>query len=303
MRRLVREAAGGSEYARHCCETAPMIDLEQFERRLRQPNAANRTDEDPLAELARLVGRTEDPYKSVFEPQTSRHAAEANEAPDFYEAEAWDEVERKNFEAEEGAEEALNGGVYSSIEASRPADRIPLHDDAGQHPFPFDDQADHWSYEDEAAASAGSDQESGYEHVYETEQRSRRPLYVMAAIIVAGVAGIGVSFALKGGSAPREIAMIKAADGPVKVEPEATAGADAPNQEASILNRTPQAAPVAVADATEQPVDLSHLPDRAPRRGDERRRRQRRCSALAVPGIRGISRTSRRARLRYRRRA
>ncbi len=34
----------------------PMIDLEQFERRLRQPNAANRRDEDPLAELARLVG-------------------------------------------------------------------------------------------------------------------------------------------------------------------------------------------------------------------------------------------------------
>lgn len=247
----------------------PMIDLEQFERRLRQPNTANRTDEDPLAELARLVGRTEDPYKSVFEPQTSRRVAEANEKHDFYEADVWDEAERENFEADAGAEEELSGGVYGSIEAAPQTDRLPQHDDAGLHPFQFDDQSGHWDYEDEAAANADSGQEaryeSGYEHGYETEQRSRRPLYVMAAIIVAGVAGIGISFALKGGSAPREIAMIKAADGPVKVEPEATAGADAPNQEASILNRTPQAAPVAVADATEQPVDLSRLPDRAPR--------------------------------------
>jgi len=247
----------------------PMIDLEQFERRLRQPNAASRTDEDPLAELARLVGRTEDPYKSVFEPQTSHRAAEASEKHDFYEADAWDEAERENFEAEVGAEEELSGGVYGSIEAAPHTDRLPQHEDAGLHPFQFDDQPEHWGFEDEAAAHAGpageARYEPGYEHGYETERRSRRPLYVMAAIIVAGVAGIGVSFALKGGSAPREIAMIKAADGPVKVEPEATAGADAPNQEASILNRTPQAAPVAVADATEQPVDLSRLPDRAPR--------------------------------------
>ena len=185
----------------------PMIDLEQFERRLRQPNAANRTDEDPLAKLARLVGTTEDPYKSVFEPQTSRRTTEANEKHDFYEADVWDEAERENFEADVGAEEELTGGVYGSIEAAPQTDRLPPHDDAGLHPFQFDDQSGHWDYEDEAAAHADSGQEaryeSGYEHGYETEQRSRRPLYVMAAIIFAGVAGIGISFALKGGSAPR----------------------------------------------------------------------------------------------------
>jgi hypothetical protein len=235
----------------------PMIDLEQFERRLRQPNAANRTDEDPLTELARLVGRADDPYKSVFEPQTSHGAAGASETHDYYEADAWDEAQQQNFDAEEGADEGLSGGVYGSIGTGPSADRVPSHDDAGLHAFASDDQSEHWGYEDEAEAPAGSG--------YELEQRSRRPLYVMAAIIVAGIAGIGVSFALKGGSAPHEIAMIKAADGPVKVEPEATAGADAPNQDASILNRTPQAAPVAVADATEQPVDLSHLPDHTPR--------------------------------------
>ncbi len=118
-----------------------------------------------------------------------------------------------------------------------------------------DQSEEHWRYEDEAPSGAG----------YESETRSRRPLYVMAAIIIAGIGGIGVSFALKGGSAPHEIAMIKAVDGPAKVQPETTAGADSPNQDASILNRIPQAAPVAVADATEQPLDLSQLPEHAAR--------------------------------------
>src|SRR5437870_2565800 len=40
----------------------PMIDLEEFERRLRKPLAANQGDDDPLAELARFVGEQEDPY-------------------------------------------------------------------------------------------------------------------------------------------------------------------------------------------------------------------------------------------------
>ncbi len=43
----------------------PMIDLDEFERRLRQPSAP-KTTEDPLAELARLVGQGKDPFRDVF---------------------------------------------------------------------------------------------------------------------------------------------------------------------------------------------------------------------------------------------
>jgi hypothetical protein len=120
-----------------------------------------------------------------------------------------------------------------------------------------DGQPEEWRYQDEADYAPGSG--------YVVEQRSRRPLYIMAAIILAGVGGIGASFALKGGSSSHNVATIKAADGPVKVQPETTAGSDTPNQDASILDRTPQSAPVAVADSAEQPVDLSQMPDRAPR--------------------------------------
>jgi hypothetical protein len=228
-----------------------MINLEQFERRLRQPNAASRTDEDPLVELARLVGGPDDPYKAVFEAQADHRAAGAGEAQGQYEADAWEEAEPHDFETEE---RILNAG-YASFEAEAPRGQssAALHENAGA--FLADDQSEHWLYEDEAAP--GSD--------YESETRSRRPLYIMAAIIVAGIGGIGMSFALKGGSAPHEVAMIKAVDGPAKVQPETTAGADAPSQDASILNRIPQAAPVAVADATEQPLDLSQMPDHASR--------------------------------------
>lgn len=41
----------------------PIVDLDDFERRLRQRDHHN---EDPLAELARLVGETSDPYGDVF---------------------------------------------------------------------------------------------------------------------------------------------------------------------------------------------------------------------------------------------
>jgi hypothetical protein len=232
-----------------------MIDLEQFERRLRQPNAANRTDDDPLVELARLVGGPDDPYKAVFEAQADHRAAGAGETQGQYEADAWEEAEPQDFETEE----RMLGAGYASFEAEAPRGQSPsaLHENAGA--FLADDQSEHWRYEDEAAP--GSD----YESDYESETRSRRPLYIMAAIIVAGIGGIGMSFALKGGSAPHEVAMIKAVDGPAKVQPETTAGADAPDQDASILNRIPQAAPVAVADATEQPLDLSQMPDHASR--------------------------------------
>ena len=44
-----------------------MVDLDEFERRLSRPPSASRTNGDPLAELARLVGGQQDPFGTVFE--------------------------------------------------------------------------------------------------------------------------------------------------------------------------------------------------------------------------------------------
>jgi hypothetical protein len=222
----------------------PMIDLEEFERRLRKPLAANQGDDDPLAELARFVGEQEDPYQTVFEPLSRRPAGTLRCGPDHGEGK------------EPGAHEPLIGGDFAAIEAGllglaqhesgenlSPSEEADGHEEA--------EAAETWRYEDTAEGS----REAGppFEEI-----RSRRPLYVMAAVIVAGIVGIGASFGFKGAVSPQdEIATIRAADGPAKIHPETAAGTEIPNQDASILGGSPQQPPVAVVNNVEQPTDLS----------------------------------------------
>ena len=222
----------------------PMIDLEEFERRLRKPLAGNHGDDDPLAELARFVGAQEDPYKTVFEPLSRLPAGTSRREPDQGEGQ------------EIGAHEPLIGGDFAAIEAGllgaarhESGENLSISDELDG--CEEAEGAEHWRYEDtgEGSREAGPPFE---------EIRSRRPLYVMAALIVAGIAGIGASFVFKGAVSPQdEIATIRAADGPAKIHPETAAGTEIPDQDASILGGSPQQPPVAVVNNVEQPADLS----------------------------------------------
>jgi SPOR domain len=226
----------------------PMIDLEEFERRLRKPLSLNPEENDPLAELARFVGepedaRREDPFKSMFEPQ-NRRAGALRGGPDFEQT------------RERTIQEPLIRGDFASIEAGllsadahddlvSSATNIVLDhsgdtEDVVHSPYP---ETEDDTFEDSAS--------------YE-EMRSRRPLYVMAAMIIAGVAGIFASFAFKGAiSTSDEVATIKAVDGPVKVQPETAAGTENPSQDATVLGGPPQQPTVATVNNIEQPADLS----------------------------------------------
>jgi SPOR domain len=244
-------ATGGlSKMSEPVVKRRPMIDLEEFERRLRKPLAANQGDDDPLAELARFVGGQEDPYredhyKSVFEPLSRRPAGTPRSVPDQGEAD------------ERGAHEPFIRGDFAAIEAgllgaARRESGENLSDPDDLDGREEAEASEHWRYEDAAAdcREAGPPFE---------EIRSRRPLYVMAAMIVAGLAGIGASFGFKGAVTHQdEIATIKAADGPAKIQPEtAAAGPETSGQDASILGGPPQQPPVAVVNNAEQPADLS----------------------------------------------
>jgi SPOR domain len=219
----------------------PMIDLEEFERRLRKPLATNQGDDDPLAELARFVGEHEDPYKTVFEP-LSRSPGTLRREPDHGEGE------------ERGAHEPLIRGDFAAIEAGllgsarhESGENLSLSEEPNGEP----EGAEHWRYEDTAEGSREAS--PPFEEI-----RSRRPLYVMAAMIVAGLLGIGASFGYKGAvSHQDEIATIRAADGPAKIHPETAAGTETPEQDASILGGSPQQPPVALVNNAEQPTDLS----------------------------------------------
>jgi len=68
----------------------PMIDMEEFERRLRQ-SSGNQTDDDPLAELTRLISGQRDLVQRVAEPQgqSSTEARQgATSSPEAQETEA-----------------------------------------------------------------------------------------------------------------------------------------------------------------------------------------------------------------------
>jgi hypothetical protein len=233
-----------SELSEQTVKRRPMIDLEEFERRLRKPLAANQEDGDPLAELARFVGEQEDPYKAVFEPLSRRPAGTLEGGPDHREGE------------EQGAHEPLIRGDFAAIEAGllsaarhESGENLSLSEalDGCEEA----EGAEPWRYED----TAGISREAGppFEEI-----RSRRPLYVMAAMIVAGIAGIAASFGFRGaGSHQDEITTIRAADGPAKIQPETAAGKEIPDQDTSILGGSRQQPPVAVVNNVEQPADLS----------------------------------------------
>lgn len=221
----------------------PMIDLEEFERRLRKPAAQGAEGSDPLAELARFAGELDDPFRPVFEPlgrrpeDTLRSAAAPGPAKPL--------------------QEPLIRGDFAAIEAGLlgAAQRYESAESAGADEFGLDAQhgeEGHWRY-DESSAIGAQDADAPFEEI-----RSRRPLYVMAAMIIAGIAGIGASFAFKGAATSQgEIATIKAAEGPAKVQPEVMASAETPAQDASVIAGSPPQQPVAAATAIEEPADLA----------------------------------------------
>jgi hypothetical protein len=224
-----------------------MIDLDEFERRLRQPNAASKmAEDDPLAELARLVGGQDDPYKAMF-------GAERQAQPAARGADAGKELDQPARSLREPVT-PIDDSVPTTFAAAAPRGERAL-----ERAPEIGGAMDAWPAEEYAGASYGSE-------LAEEEPRSRRPLYLMAAIIVVGMAGIGASFMMKGArSGPDEIATIKALEGPAKVAVEATAASSVPGGEVTVLDRGQQAQRVGLVDTREQPVDLSQVQERAPR--------------------------------------
>lgn len=222
----------------------PMIDLEEFERRLRRPLAANPKDEDPLAELARsFTGPEKDPYKTIFEP--------LNRQPN---APHWPASDVDRFESEsQNAHQPLIGGDFAAIEAGL------LGAGHGHDGNGFVEDEENLYTEEETSnwpnhlAATAQEPDPAYEEI-----RSRRPLYIMFAMIVAGLVGIGASFGFKSTfKNPDEIATIQATDGPVKIHPDSSEGTEVADRDASVLGGAPQQPPIAAVNNIEQPTDLS----------------------------------------------
>ncbi|WP_293812290.1 SPOR domain-containing protein [uncultured Bosea sp.] len=91
-------------------------------------------------------------------------------------------------------------------------------------------------------------------------RRSRKGLWAAAAVIAVGLVGVGAAFTMRGGTATKDgqPPVIAADAGPVKVAPANPGGAEIPNQNKQIYERSPDTptAPTKVVNNEEQPVDV-----------------------------------------------
>lgn len=310
----------------------PVVDLDEFERRLRGPDPSSRSpQDDPLAELARLVNGEglqsgNDPVAAVFGKAQTRPGAEAgksNSSVVKMPRATWDRVE-PGFAAQpappqpNGAaalQESLRGSLhpedaqsvferemreiharFDAPPAFAPADAafgspLPAADfeavEAPPHEFAagLDDVshpdhaapqgaglADAGHYSDDAASQGWRDVPPAEAAAANSRQRpQRRPVMIMSLIAVAGLSLVGGTFAWRANSAsgPKNIAIIKAPDGPAKVAANVVDGTIVANQDASILDKVADAkvktaGPTRVATLEEQPVDLNLAPKAPP---------------------------------------
>ncbi|WP_395666700.1 hypothetical protein [Methylocella sp.] len=153
---------------------------------------------------------------------------------------------------DEDAEDAFAAAPFAMSDADRDDDAPGLGLAAFLKPDAFDGPVlpkpapDHFVFVDDAAVEAG---------LFEEEKRSRRPLYVMAVVAIAGAAGMIATTAFR--QTPTEApALIEAASVAPQIVP--APAASEPQQHAAALSETPAAAPEA-ATAMTAPV-MAALP-------------------------------------------
>lgn len=280
----------------------PVIDLDELERQLRAASAPRPVApagapgrDDPLAELARIVGQ-DDPYRPA-PAHRPMSAPRPVAAPPFGGApEPAPRFEPSSFEAELAAlsrGEPFAPGQQQPAPVAGPAPRVAEPHDAAHQPAHPEDQMAAWALRTpakddrfqpappQAPESYSVRQDPELEPVYEPAgqlpphepdyaeppRRSRRGLY--AVMVVMGVAVIGVSagFAVKNTLSGSKVAsgspppVIKADAGPTKIAPENPGGVEVPNQDRQVFNKgAPEDTKGAkVVGGEEQPVDVNQV--------------------------------------------
>jgi hypothetical protein len=270
----------------------PTIDLDEFERRLCRPCSADQKDGDPLAELLRIIGGKDEPHKTDIEPKTqlsARARQDAGEPEGLKQPDAQVRLIGGDFAAIEAGllgtrqpQAAIpSEAERSTVEYKRPNARAPHISgdfaaiESGLLGAPREQATATVSEANMSNAFSrvdiGSqrflrqDNQSGSRHagVADGQNRSRRPLYVMVAIVIVAMAGIAVSFGLKNrASGPPEIASIKADTGPDKQQTEAASSANVPTQDAAILSKAPEPSRMALDNGTERTLDLPQVEEK-----------------------------------------
>ncbi|MBX9740187.1 MAG: hypothetical protein K2X62_08950, partial [Beijerinckiaceae bacterium] len=269
-------------------ELRPAIDLDDFERRLRDQPVGTEPNHDPLAELARLVNGEADPFRNVFAESPAGHtrtpylrpvepAAPDPQAPSYdphfdtrlgrlppestyddaqYVPAAYaGQAAAYDQSAQYGQQHyAQDPQSYAAAGYGEPRydERDYQHGSAAYQPAGRDDPDAPW-LDPVMMAPPPHDLSEDYR-----PRRSRRAMYLMSAALLIVAGGIAGTLTLRAKSnASGEMPTILALNGPVKVQPVQTLS-DAPKLGVSILERgSSNIADSKVVESQEQALDLA----------------------------------------------
>jgi cell division septation protein DedD len=250
------------------------VDFNEIERQLAQTRtapapAAPASRNDPLAELARIVGQ-DDPFQSLLAHDGAARPRQQSPAAD-------DLFARRDAGAPAGRQAQPRGqqGGY----ADPGYDRVVDPRGAAQgHSYPsasspqgeaaYDDNGGYaQEYYDEAEAQQASSYGQSEPQTYPVaeKRRSRKGLAAVSAIVAAGLLGGAAAYVYGGGSGSGESGappLVMATSAPTKVQPQNPGGVEIPNQNKQIYERasqTPQAKDAKeskIVNREEQPVDV-----------------------------------------------
>ncbi|MET0746244.1 MAG: SPOR domain-containing protein [Microvirga sp.] len=262
------------------------VDLSEIERQLAPARAASSagpsTRNDPLAELARIVGQ-EDPFQSMLGqgqrgryPQAVQyphavqdhgirdHGVDDHGADDHGVRDLDDLYRSAGLPAQGAPAPALRAGAAPQARGYA-LDGYGAAEDVHE-PAAYADPAhaayDEQGHYDEGYYPAGEDHGQAYAEERDMRslepRRSRKGLLVGCAVAALVVIGGGAWYAagpsamLAGGPPP----VIKASVEPTKVHPENPGGVEIPNQNKQIYERAKQSTETKVVNREEQPIDV-----------------------------------------------
>jgi hypothetical protein len=224
----------------------PQVNLDEFERRLRAAGAPAGAQEDPLDELARLVGLDGGAAKPIPGPTPAAsppapppptrlpHIDEQN-----HDASGFDRLLRIDFgdphPEGQGAPPHDSHGDEATAQHDQPTAEVVATEAAP-------DQASQWAADSPLPP-----------------RRSGRAKLAVGVLVGLGAAGLVGTWAVKGAPGlPKTPPMILAVDGPTKVQPPSQETVASPNDSASMVlkDQTNKPVPVKLVSNEEQPVDL-----------------------------------------------
>ena len=217
---------------------APQINLDEFERRLRAAGSPIGPQEDPLEELARLVGLD---------------TPEPKPAPKIFGFAPRGEAPRLPPVNPLHVDEAAHAAPAIMVDA-------PLRGALDDSPQDFDPQ--HFRQQGPMAHDAEIDDETTApaDEAAHVPRRSGRALATMGVLVVVGAAGLVGAWVVKGAPGlPKTPPLIMAANGPTKIQPPTDDTIASPSDSASVLlkDQKGKAEPVKLVSSEEQPVDLA----------------------------------------------